>query len=82
MRSRRLAIVVVMAAAIAIVAGLVFVVIAQIRSGFPDLQIRSLSAYEEFKTFLATSPLRRTNAQVNTYVTEAIAAVQKEALLT
>ncbi len=75
---RWLAIVVVMAAAIAIVAGLVFVVIAQIRSGFPDLQTRSLTAYEEFKNFLATSPLRLTDAQINTYVTEAIAAVQKD----
>lgn len=72
------AVAVAMLGTLAIVSGLVFVIVAQIRSGFPDLQERSLAAYEEFKDYLLTSPLQLTESQINEYVGQALAAVQAD----
>lgn len=73
-----LAVAVAMLGTLAVVSGLVFVIVAQIRSGFPDLQERSLAAYEEFKDYLLTSPLQLTESQINEYVGQALAAVQAD----
>ena len=73
-----LAVAVAMLGTIAIVAGLVFVVVAQIRSGYPDLQTRSIKAYDDFKTFLANSPLQLDDRQIQGYIDQATAAFQKD----
>ena len=75
---RALAVALAMVGTIAIVSGLIFVIVAQIRSGLPDLQERSLRAYDEFKVFLATSPLQLNDAQIQTYIDDALAAIQKD----
>lgn len=61
---------------LSIVAGLVVLVVAQIRSGFPDLQAQSLTAYGQFKTFLAASPLEITESQISTFVRDGLASLQ------
>lgn len=73
-----LAVAVAMIGTLAIVAGLVFVVVSQIRSGYPDLQERSIKAFEDFKVFLAESPLHLNDADINAYIDQAFAAIQKD----
>ena len=73
-----LAVALAMVGTIAIVSGLIFVIVAQIRSGLPDLQDRSIRAYDEFKVFLATSPLQLNDAQIQTYIDDAFASIQKD----
>jgi len=75
---RRLAVAVAMVSTIAVVSGLVFVIVSQIRSGYPDLQKRSITAYEQFKDFLATSPLQLDDKQIQGYIDGAVAAFQKD----
>lgn len=75
---RGLAVAVAMVGTIAVVSGLVFVIVSQIRSGYPDLQKRSITAYEQFKDFLATSPLQLDDKQIQGYIDGAVAAFQKD----
>jgi predicted PurR-regulated permease PerM len=70
-----LAIAVAMLATIAVVSGLIF---SQVRSGYPDLQQKSIQAYEDFKAFLAASPLQVDDAELSNYIDQAIAALQKD----
>jgi len=63
---------------IAIVGGLVYLVIWQVRSGFPDLQEQSLIAWEEFKQFLLESPLHLTGDQLNAFGDQIWATVQRD----
>ncbi len=67
-----------MVGTIAIVGGLIFVIVQQIRSGYPDLQERSVKAYDQFKDFLATSPLQLDDQQIQGYIDQAFAAIQKD----
>jgi len=73
-----LAVALAMLGTIAIVAGLIFVVVSQIRSGYPDLQERSLTAYDNFKVFLAQSPLQLDDKEIQVYIDQAFAAIQKD----
>lgn len=75
---KALAVAVAMLGTIAIVSGLLYVVVTQIRSGWPDLQDRSLEAYENFRVFLETSPLHVTDAQFNNWLDSAIASIQAD----
>jgi len=75
---KALAVAVTMVGTIAIVAGLIFVIVSQIRSGYPDLQARSVRAYDDFKVFLADSPLHLGDADIQKYIDQAIAAIQKD----
>ena len=75
---KALAVAVAMLGTIAIVSGLVVVVVAQIRSGWPDLQERSITAYENFRDFLETSPLHITDAQFSAWLDSAIASIQTD----
>jgi len=75
---RGLAVALAMVATLASVTGLIFVVVSQIRSGFPDLQQRSLSAYDDFKQFLADSPLHLTDSQITDYFDSLAVAIQKD----
>ena len=73
-----LAVALAMLGTIAIVAGLIFVIVSQIRGGYPDLQVRSVRAFNDFKEFLAASPLQLDDAQLQAYVDQAVAALQKD----
>ena len=75
---KALAVAVAMLGTIAIVSGLLVVVVSQIRSGWPDLQDRSVKAYEDFRTFLETSPLHITDAQFSAWLDSAIASIQAD----
>ncbi|MHB1171184.1 MAG: AI-2E family transporter [Lacisediminihabitans sp.] len=63
---------------IAVVAGLVFLVVTQIVGGYPELQRRTLVAYDDLKAFLLASPLQLTDAQINDYVSQAWGSIQKD----
>ncbi|MFM9920223.1 AI-2E family transporter [Lacisediminihabitans sp. H27-G8] len=63
---------------IAVVAGLVVLVVLQVRSGFPDLQKQSVQAYDDFKQYLLASPLHLTNSDINRYLGQAGTALQKD----
>jgi predicted PurR-regulated permease PerM len=75
---RWLAIVVAMVGTLALVAGLIVLVVLQVRAGFSDLQAASLAAYENLKAWLLTSPLQLTEADINAYLGEAWAAIQRD----
>jgi predicted PurR-regulated permease PerM len=78
---RGLAIAVAMVGTLAIVGGLIFLVVWQVRAGFPALQERSIAAYEDFRDWLAVSPLEVSNDEFDEYVENAIAAYDNDALL-
>ena len=63
---------------IAVVAGLVVLVVLQVRSGFPELQKQSIEAYANFKQYLLASPLHLTESDINGYLGQAGAALQKD----
>jgi len=61
---------------LAVVTGLFWLVIAQVRAGFPDLQDRSVAAFEDFKVFLAGEPFDVSEKDFNGYINQAFAAIQ------
>jgi predicted PurR-regulated permease PerM len=63
---------------IAIVAGLVVLVVFQVRGGFPDLQAQTITAYDDFKKYLLSSPLHLTESQINTYLGNAWSSIQSD----
>lgn len=71
-------------AVIAVVAGLVTVVVFQVRSGLPGLQAQTLTRYDELKTLLLDSPLHLTEADINGYADALLTALRTDsnALLT
>jgi len=60
------------------VSGLIYLVVWQIRGGFPDLQTRSVAAYEQFREFLRTSSLQIDDTQFDAYVQQGIKALQSD----
>jgi predicted PurR-regulated permease PerM len=73
-----LAVALAMVGTIAIVAGLIVVVVAQIRSGFPDLQERSLAAFQDFRDWLVTSPFAIDDAEFDAWIASIVEAVQRD----
>ena len=65
-------------AVITVVAGLITVVVIQVRSGFPDLQQQTLAKYEEFKDFLLASPLHLTEASIEGYFEGLITSISDD----
>jgi predicted PurR-regulated permease PerM len=65
-----LAVTVALVLTLVIVGGLVFVVIWQVRAGYPDLRRQSIAAFHDFKSFLRTSPLQISDKQFNQYLTD------------
>jgi putative heme transporter len=63
---------------IGVVTGLVVLVVSQVRAGFPDLQLQSLAAWEQFKNFLLESPLHLTDAQITQYADQVWQSVQRD----
>jgi predicted PurR-regulated permease PerM len=65
-------------AVIAVVAGLITVVVIQVRRGFPDLQEQTLAKYEEFKDFLLASPLHLTEADIEAYFEGLVTSISED----
>lgn len=63
---------------LAVVAGLVVLVVIQVRVGFPDLQKQSIIAFDNFKGFLLASPLHLTESDINRYLDQTWAAIQND----
>ncbi len=63
---------------IVVVAGLVFLVVTQVTSGFDDLRTQSMNSYNDLKAFLADSALHVSESDFNSYVAQAWAAVQQD----
>ncbi len=78
---RGLAVVVALVGTIAIVAGLIYLVVWQVRLGYPDLQDRSVAAYTDFRAFLETSPLQISPAEFDGYVAEFVKTFNRDAIL-
>lgn len=64
---------------IAIITGLIWLVVTQVRAGFPDLQRRTVQQYEVFTEWLNESPLDITDADLNQYLDQGVQAVQQNA---
>jgi predicted PurR-regulated permease PerM len=75
---RGLAVALAMVLTLAVVAALVFVVVSEIRSGFPDLQSRSVIAYNQFRDWLETSPLQLDDTEIDAYIAQAFEAIQRD----
>lgn len=73
-----LAIALALVGTIAAVSGLVFLAISQITSQFASVQARTLSAYDDFKSFLLDSPLHITQAQLNDFIAQAFDSLQQD----
>jgi predicted PurR-regulated permease PerM len=63
---------------LAVVAGLILLVVFQVRSGFPDLQRQSIQAYANLKDYLLASPLHLTDADISNYLGRAWSSIQKD----
>ncbi len=63
---------------IAIVAGLIVLVVFQVRSGFPDLRRQTVLAFDQFKDFLLASPLHLTEKDITGYLDQASTALQQD----
>jgi predicted PurR-regulated permease PerM len=63
---------------IGVVTGLVYLVVWQVRTGLPDLQVQTQQAWEDFKQFLLESPLHLTGDQLNAYGDELWKTVQRD----
>jgi predicted PurR-regulated permease PerM len=73
-----LAVTVSMLATIGVVTGLVVVVVTMVRRGFPDLRDRSVQAYDDFITWLATSPFELDEGEITAYLGQAWEAIQRD----
>jgi predicted PurR-regulated permease PerM len=73
---RWVAVVVAMVVALIVISGLIFVIVQQVRSGLPDIETRSVVAFNSFRDFLRTSPLQISDAQLNGYVDQIGQAIQ------
>ena len=65
-----------------IVTGLVLLVVQQVRSGYPDLEDRSLAAYDDFRDFISQDPFNISGKEFDKYISDAIAGIQSDTLLT
>jgi predicted PurR-regulated permease PerM len=73
---RWLAVVVSLVVALIIISGLIFIIVQQVRVGLPDIEKRSVTAFDQFKNFLKTSPLQISTTQLNDYVAQIGKALQ------
>ena len=78
---RWLAIVVAIILAAAIITGLVYVVVVQIRHGLPDIEKQTLKAYDNFQSFLAAPPFNIDKAKYTTYVNDIVGGIQSSGTL-
>ena len=79
---RGIAVAVALLGTLGIVTGLVFLVVQQVRAGYPDLEKRSLGAYNDFRTFISQDPFNISGKEFDKYISDAIAGIQSDTLLT
>lgn len=72
------AIVVALVGTLLVLAGLVALVTAQIRSGLPGIEQKGQHAYDQFRAFLRDSPLRVTNSQFDSYLGDIGKTIQRD----
>ncbi|GAB3803465.1 AI-2E family transporter [Humibacter antri] len=75
---RWLAIVVALVAVLVVVGGLVVLVVWQIRGEAQALQHSSTQAFDDFKAWLQGPPLELTDKQIDSYVAQALKALQQD----
>ncbi len=63
---------------IVVVAGLLFLVVTQVYSGFDDLRNQSITSFNDLKAFLASSPLQVSEADFNNYVSQIWTSIQQD----
>ena len=63
---------------IGVVSGLVYLIVTQVIRGFPDIRDRSLEFFDNVKATLLASPLHLTEPQINDYLAQSWASVQKD----
>jgi predicted PurR-regulated permease PerM len=73
-----LAVAVAMLGTLGIIAGLIVLVVAQVRAGYSDLQEKSVQAYENFTQWLLDSPWHLTEADINAWIGAAWEAIQRD----
>jgi putative heme transporter len=78
---RWLAIVLAIILAAAIITGLVYVVVVQVRHGLPNIEKQTLKAYDNFQSFLAAPPFNIDKAKYTTYVNDIVAGIQSSGSL-
>lgn len=61
-----------------IVSALVYLVVAQVRDGFPALRERTIEAIDTFRDFLRDSPLQLTDSQISDYLGQAWESIQAD----
>ena len=61
---------------LAIVSGLLFLVVTQIRGDFPRLQTRTIAAYEDFRAFLSGPPLNISESEFTNFVSQAFSTAE------
>jgi predicted PurR-regulated permease PerM len=76
-----LAILLALVVAAAIITGLVFIVVIQIRHGLPDIEKQTIKAYDRFQSFLAAPPFNIDKAKYTTYVDDLAASIQSSGTL-
>jgi predicted PurR-regulated permease PerM len=74
---KALAVAVTMIVTLGVLSGLIVLIVTQIRSGFPDLQDRSVTAYEDFKTFLSDT-WNINDSEFNDYLEQGWTAIQTD----
>lgn len=75
---RGLAIALAMVGTLAIVAGLVYLIYSQVRAGYPELETRTIAAYDDFRAFLADSPLAISATEFDGYVNDVVKQFQSD----
>jgi putative heme transporter len=78
---RGLAVALAMVGTLGVIGGLVFLIVWQVRAGYPALQDRSIAAFDDFRDFLATSPLAISTEEFDTYVTSVVDSFDNSTLL-
>ena len=75
---RALAVVLAVVATFSIIAGLIFVIVWQVRAGYAPLVERSIAAFDEFKAFLGTSSLQISAKEFDGYVNELVSVFNSD----
>ncbi|MCC2029473.1 AI-2E family transporter [Microbacterium sp. YMB-B2] len=78
---RWVAIVIALMGTIAIVAGLLWLVGWQISREWPQVQVRTTQAVDEFRQYLIDGPLHLTETQIQDYIDQGFALIQQQAEL-
>ncbi len=76
---RWLAIAIAIAGALGVVTGLIWLVVWQVRQQMGDVQERTMAAIDAFRQFLIDGPLHLSEAEIQEYIDDGIALIQRQA---